>query len=109
MWIFTQGGLLSAVQHTSDKDLVFVRARRRAHLLYHFPLHQPLYTPHGDYHWRIVVSKQQFASVVAEAAMQINYPNFKDSVSDDLYHVYTNVWVAAQQLSVFMGDPNGNE
>lgn len=98
MWVFTQGGLLSAVQHQTDPDLLVVRARQREHLKYHFPLHEPFHTPGSDYHWRVIATKEQFASVLVAAAMKIDYSNFKDSVSDELYPVYTNVWAAALRL-----------
>ena len=98
MWVFTQGGLLSAVEHKGDKDLVCVRARRKEHLQYHFPLLDPIHKPDADYHWRVVVPKDHFATVVAAAAMDIDYSNFKESLSDELYQVYTNVWAAALRL-----------
>jgi hypothetical protein len=99
MWVFTQGGLLSAVQHEHDPDILVVRARREEHLQHHFPLHKVFHTPTSDYHYRVMTTKEQFATVLAAAAMQIDYTNFKDSVSDELYPIYSNVWAAGLRLN----------
>ena len=80
MWLFTQQGFLSAVQHRDNHDLLMVRARDRASLE---PLvvafgAEVLHTPRADYPYRVIVAKNQFSGWCSQQVQQIDYDNFKN-------------------------------
>lgn len=83
MWIFTQTGFVSAVQHRDDPDLLVVRARDRLSL-------EPLAAAAtldittnatSDYPYRVIVSKDDFAAWTLAQIEDLNYPNFKNQVA----------------------------
>ena len=101
MWLFTSKGFISVVQHLDDKDCLLVRARVREHLQALFPQQEVSETPDTDYRYRSIVNKKLVAGVVAEAVCAIDYGNFKDSVTDPLYHSSClRVWTSMRQLQM---------
>lgn len=104
MWIFLNNAFISAVQHNDDPNLLVVRARVEGDLERVF---EPLYGKEAldvngikverhedrDYLFRVVVTKNQFASAMHWHASQIDYGNFKDSIEDHDYHnACSRVW-----------------
>ena len=95
MWIFTPQGYVSAVAHRTQKHLLMVRARRRAHLVRLFPGYQVHDSPNADYGWRVIVTRREFAERVAGWVLGITYDNFKNSIPDKAYHdACLQVWGA---------------
>lgn len=92
MWVFTTKGLLSIVEHKEDSNMLCVRARRREHLVEHFPLREFQYTPYGDYHWRMVLPREEVVKFLIKAVYDIRYPNFKDASDVSLQTTYARVW-----------------
>jgi hypothetical protein len=103
MWVFTDGGFYSAVQHWDNPDMLVVRSRTEADARYladwmasqgaTVTVH---HTPKADYGWRVMVSKTSFAMFLVDKAESIDYPNFKSAVAERQGHdramVYGGVW-----------------
>lgn len=88
MWIFTQHGFASAVQHRNDPTLLVVRFRDdRDAASYAQALKEanarrvrlPRVTRNdrADYLWRMIVPAKQWAALLAKEAEAIDYGNFK--------------------------------
>ena len=98
MWLFTETGFVSAVQHRDNKDLLVVRARDRQSLV---PLSEQTGDPittnaYSDYPYRVILHKDVFASWVTEAIKFLDYPNFKNQVAvtrgKKFAHTLGSVW-----------------
>jgi|Laugrefa1bdmlbdn_1035148.scaffolds.fasta_scaffold42283_1 hypothetical protein len=98
MWLFTRKGLLSIVEHRSDKDLLIVRARQMQHLTDNFPKSIPAYTPDADYRYRITVPRAWVMSEVSRLVREIDYPNFKDAANPEFKQVYSEIWATGLKL-----------
>lgn len=83
MWLFTETGFVSAVQHRDDKNLLVVRARDRLSLepLAGFADTEITTNPIADYPYRTIVSKGVFAAWTVDNIDNLNYPNFKSQVA----------------------------
>ena len=93
MWFCFNNGFVSAVENRDDKDGLVVRARRREHLEDNFPDNKIVVGGSTDYNYRIFISKKEFAEIVKDRIMDIDYGNFKNSVEDDdLYDLYSKFW-----------------
>lgn len=93
MWICLNDAFVSAVQDEARPGGLKVRARRREHLVRLFPGHKVHRSLGTDYEWRVFVSRDEFAALLAGRAAGINYDNFKDSVEDDdLHDLYARFW-----------------
>lgn len=106
MWLITNRGFYSAVEHRDDPNAVLVRARSEEdinNLASMLPGSKPWKDDTADYLWRLSCSKEEWAGVVAEFALNTNYDNFKSSVDDPLrQQVYMEVWSALY----FLQDPD---
>jgi len=98
MWIFTTHGLLSIVEHPTEKDTLVVRARAAEHITATFPKTVPTYTPLRDYRYRILLRKQDVATVISKLIKEIDYGNFKDAADKDLKVVYSRIWAEGLSL-----------
>lgn len=83
MWLFTETGFVSAVQHRDDKDLLVVRARDRQSLEpIEAACHVEITTnAYSDYPYRVIVHKADFDSWVSNQIKFLDYPNFKNQVA----------------------------
>jgi len=83
MWIFTTCGFVSAVQDWNDTGCLLVRARDRASLesLATATKTSVEHSPDADYPYRLQVSKDAFATWIAQQGTAIDYPNFKSEVA----------------------------
>lgn len=96
MWICLNDGFLSAVEHKDAPDRLMVRARKRGHLVAVFGKDAKIIKspPGSDYAYRISVSKKDFAEIITNRIMNLDYPNFKDSVKDNrLHNMYARWWL----------------
>jgi len=90
MWIYTKHGFISIVN--GDDDKLQVRAREPNVLKKLFG-GKIVRTDNADYRYRCIVSRADVARVIANEIIDIDYSNFKGSVSDAKYHhVLTQVW-----------------
>jgi hypothetical protein len=84
MWIFTETGFVSAVQHRDNPDLLVVRGRDMLSLepiTNKFPELDITSNATSDYPHRIIMPKTKFNDWVGESITDLNYPNFKNQVA----------------------------
>jgi hypothetical protein len=101
MWIFTRDGFYSAVHKDSKEDEFLVRSRQRADPIV---LGKKLglkikikETALNDYRYRAVMKKTDWAKYLAEAALELDYDNFKNTVPRDdfmRHSAYLRWWEA---------------
>lgn len=98
MWVATNVGMISLVQHFEKPNVLLMRARARHHLVAlagKGKEHLIEHTPDRDYAWRIEVAKESVAELLFVLAMSIDYGNFKDSVKEDMLHGMYSTWWSA--------------
>lgn len=83
MWLFTETGFVSAVQHRDNPDLLVVRARDRQSLE---PIEAKCQVEittnaYSDYPYRVIIHKADFDSWVSDSIKFLDYPNFKNQVA----------------------------
>lgn len=98
MWIYYKTGFISVVQDTRNKDNFLVRSRSLKHLIDFAGKQAPIrQTPEADYDFRCIMPKIIFAERLIEKAGQINYPNFKDSITDLSYkELLSQLWLTTK-------------
>jgi hypothetical protein len=93
MWICTNNAFLSIVNKDCGPDELLVRSRRPKDIRNVFPDADVRETIGNDYQFRAVLPKAVVGAKLADLAMAINYPNFKNSVGDKkLATAYGRVW-----------------
>jgi len=107
MWIMTTFGFFSVVEKEEDRGTKFVTVRARVRrdlesLLKRSPFFNAksivASRPGGvdDYRFRARVDRNELASVIFEALVEIDYENFKSSVlskqGKERAAIYNNVW-----------------
>ena len=99
MWICLNNGFVSAVEDFNDKTRLLIRARRKEHLTDNFHGFDVIELDDADYRYRISISKEEYADRIHAKIMNIDYPNFKNSVMDeDLEAMYHKFWYFGYQL-----------
>lgn len=86
MWLFTKNSFVSVVQHRERPDDVLVRARVKKHLTRLFPekAKEIFQDAKADYHWRLILSKQELAARISAYILQsLDYDNFKAAQEAD--------------------------
>jgi hypothetical protein len=85
---------VSVVQSDREPGLLMVRARAYVHLRKLFGDKYIIHiTPHNDYRYRVYCSKAEWNVIVSKRIAEIDYTNFKDSVTDDKLHkLYEEFW-----------------
>lgn len=98
MWLYLPDAFLSIVAFRDDPDCLLVRARVRGDIERVFPGVETGETPDADYRFRAVIDRQIVADAIAGRLLEISYPNFKASVTDDERHaVYLDVWMDTRE------------
>lgn len=102
MWICLNDAFLSVVKpeprdlarfDQPDGDVLMVRARAAGHIEAVFPGVAVIESPDRDYLFRAFVARDTVAEVIADRLIELEYPNFKNSVEDDpLHDAYGRVW-----------------
>lgn len=124
MWICMNDSFISAVQDSANKDMLYVRSRKREHLVILLKktgvTADIVYTKTRDYQFRIHIPKIVFAQMLPVIVMGIDYTNFKNSVKEsELKMFYSDTWSKgvkyldnrtddefwADQLGVYYGEP----
>lgn len=94
MWLCFNDGFVSAVEDRTDFDTLVIRSRRKEILNDLFGEENVLENAGTDYKYRVYVNREEFADLVRERIMNIDYDNFKNSVRDhDLHDLYAGFWV----------------
>jgi len=96
MWVFDERGFFSAVQVMGKQDQLMVRSRFKGDLE---NLKRAagikskiIETPKADYRWRIICSKEAFGEYLHRAALDIDYPNYKASLTPERDKLYLRIW-----------------
>lgn len=96
MWVFTNNAFFSVVKDRENENGVVVRARVPRDLENTFgSVHQVHETEDSDYRFRMFLDHEYVAEVISQAVKDIEYDNFKNSISKkdtDRYSYYTRVW-----------------
>jgi hypothetical protein len=82
MWLFTEGGFVSAVRNRNNSDQLVVRARDKKSLgvLAEATKQEIKFTPYADYPYRLYVGEKEFRTFVDESVRNLDYDNFKSRV-----------------------------
>lgn len=96
MWIYIADGFYSAVEHRNDSNKIMVRCRAKLHaerLIEAVATFSEEPTPAlvespppADYHWRVTITRQDWAQFVAMAALQMDYTNVKGGIAKKREH-----------------------
>lgn len=83
MWVYLTRALLSIVAHRHQPENLLVRGRFRGDIERVFPGAAVTETPSADYRFRASVPRETVAQALAEAALAVEYTNFKATLADD--------------------------
>jgi hypothetical protein len=98
MWVFTETGFVSAVCPVTGSSEVKVRARDHQSLEQLIDVYgvEVIKTPHADYPYRVILSKEQFGEFLMSSLALMDYTNFKSQVyatrGSDFTHALSSVW-----------------
>jgi hypothetical protein len=93
MWICLNDAFLSIVTDTTQPDHLLVRARRRGDIERVFEGALVSENTGTDYRYRTCLPRTTVASTVTARIANIDYPNFKSSVTDTERHAaYFHLW-----------------
>lgn len=111
MWVFSEGGFISAVAHRDKKDTLLVRSRDRVSIepLAKFAEVQVKTTPNADYRYRIEVSKAVFAAWMTDQIEDLDYDNYKNRVHQSRGNEFAaplhDVWSVMLEVDDVSGGP----
>jgi hypothetical protein len=96
-WIYLSDAFLSIVADERHEDALLVRARRRGDIEAVFPVAEVVETPEADYRFRSTLLRKYVAGILVRRLLDINYPNFKNSIGwdpagADRHDAYLAVW-----------------
>lgn len=109
MWMFSETGFVSAVQHRNNPEKFIVRGRDRESL-------EPLAkaakveieeSPSADYPFRVFVSRKAFGKWVAEQVENLDYDNYKSRMYQtrpEFSRALHNVWEDMHEVTLYDGD-----
>ena len=97
MWLMTEKGFVSVVEHRDDPDTLIVRARVPEDLK-GLGLEVSEFNKDADYRYRTYICRAYFAHIVMTAVMDLNYTNFKSACPDNRQEIYLSVWSTLIEL-----------
>jgi hypothetical protein len=97
MWIASTSGFFSIVQHRDFPDQFIIRARVKKDLESIVDSSKILSTPEADYRYRVILKKEEVATIYQGLLSGIDYPNFKNAVASnpfqkDKLSAYHKIW-----------------
>jgi len=96
MWIMMNDAFISVVEDEVNKNMFSVRARIKGDLENVFgDKHEVLVDVGTDYKFRMYLDKEYVNRVISERISNINYGNFKNSISKKDHQrkrAYSDVW-----------------
>jgi hypothetical protein len=101
MWIFLNDSSLSIVADRNNDRNLFVRGRAAGDIEKSFPDADVQYTPQFDYAYRASIPRGDVAAMIAQLVVQIDYDNFKSSISHDelpRHDAYLNMWAIMREF-----------
>ena len=74
MWLFTEGGFVSAIRYNNEKNEITVRARDKKSLadIIDRTGAEIIKLPNTDYPYRVIISDADYASWVADQALNLD-------------------------------------
>lgn len=96
MWLMTKLGFFSVVEHRDDPSVLLVRARCEADIKNAASATGCEWwtDENADYPHRMMCDRERWASTVAKITNDIDYDNFKSSVTDERHlSAYHRVWI----------------
>lgn len=112
MWIMLNNAFISVVDKAPNPEQLVVRARVEGHIEAVFPQAEVIRDASGDYLFRAFIDRRVVAAAMQRAVMDIDYPNFKNSIKDDRYHdACSSVWGVMSRLQPvrpYSGRPSRN-
>lgn len=112
MWVFTQHGFVSAVQHFEDPTKIQVRARDKQSLEMAAALFSTeiISSPRNDYPYRVILDREQFNEFMLTEVALLDYTNFKgrlDFSRGELWHdTAAQVWSVMHDIEDEDARPN---
>ena len=101
MWVVLNNAFFSIVQNENNEEELLVRARVKGDIEKIFPKANVFEDNYADYKYRSFMNRENVASTIKEKVLNINYGNFKSSVSKSDYErssAYAGVWSALYKL-----------
>ena len=95
MWIALNNSFLSIVENRNNSSELLVRARVKGDIERIFPETETFEDLSADYRYRALIKRDLVAKALASQVSEINYDNFKNSISKDEYQrhdAYLKVW-----------------
>jgi len=95
MWIVLNNSFLSIVKNRNNENELLVRARVKGDIEKVFSNVDTFEDINADYKYRSYITREDVASAISRELINIDYDNFKSSISkdDDIRkHAYMNVW-----------------
>ena len=95
MWIALNNSFLSIVQNRNNSSELLVRARVKGDIERVFPQAETFEDLSADYRYRALIKRDLVEKALASQVSEINYDNFKNSISKDEYQrhdAYLKVW-----------------
>jgi hypothetical protein len=93
MWFCGSDFFLSIVDNSTTKGELLVRGRRKGDIEKVFPNATVIRKPGRDYLYRASIDRCDVAKAMFSQVMNIDYPNFKNSVKNKKLHdCYADVW-----------------
>ena len=108
MWLMLSNCFLSIVFKDCQPNELLVRARRPNDIPRVFPDAKVTRDDMADYRYRSVIPKATVMAAIAVQIEAIDYPNFKNTVKNDLLHrCYLNVWWILAELQPLKPNSGG--
>ena len=101
MWIVLNKSFLSIVKNRNDENQLLVRARVKGDIEKVFENADVFEDENADYKYRSYIDREIVSNVISNELLNIDYDNFKNSVSKDELdraQAYMNVWSSLNKL-----------
>ena len=85
MWVAFNNAFLSIVQNRNNGSELLVRARVKGDIERVFPEVETFEDLTADYRYRALITRDEVAEAMASQVSEINYDNFKNSISKNEY------------------------
>jgi hypothetical protein len=112
MWLFSQRGFYSIVQHKDHPDTFVVKARIKGDIEKYWPDAVIERNEAYDYLYRTSLPRDKVIPVITKIVSDINYSSYKGTLEDSerRREHYVNVWdILVNMQEHLMEDENGNK
>ena len=101
MWIVLNKSFLSIVKNRNNNEELLVRSRVNGDIEKVFKEANVFEDLNADYRYRAYIKRSEVAKTISEELLNINYDNFKNSVSKNdknRLNAYMNVWSSLYKM-----------